>query len=202
MGKGKMEKREKHEAEQFQVVDKRKFVNPDAVDINSAQGEEPRYPSYVEELMAKMKETERRFEERKKQMDDEIGRVRARLETDFGQRIAEERRKLALPFLEILDNLERALGASMESASVENLREGVEMTANLFRAKLRAIGIEAIPVIGQPFDPNLEEAVGVVPVSSPAEDGVVIEELQIGYTMDGQLLRPAQVRVGRADTGR
>ena len=195
-----MEKLETHEAEasRFHVVDKRKFVNTDTIDINSVQEEVPRYPSYVEELIAKVKETERKFEEKKKQIDEEIGRVRARLETDFNQRIDEECRKLALPFLEVLDNLERALAASMESASVEQLREGVEMTAHIFRTKLRAVGVEAIPSVGQPFDPNFAQAVGMVPVDDAAHDGIVVEELQIGYTMRGQLLRPAQVRVGRA----
>ena len=197
----KQEKRENHEVEnsQFHVVDKRKFVNADAVDINTVPDERPRYPSYVEELIAKMKETERQFEEKKKLIDEEIGRVRVRLETDFGQRIDEECRKLALPFLEVLDNLERAVDASTKNASVEHLREGVEMTAQLFRTKLRAIGIEAIPAAGQSFDPNLAQAVGIIQVSDAAEDGMVVEELQIGYMMRGQLLRPAQVRVGRIE---
>jgi len=195
-----MEKRELHEAEasRFHVIDKRKFVNPDAVDINSVPDVTPRYPSYVEELMTKMKETERQFQEKKKQIDEEIGRVRARLETDFKQRIDEECRKLALPFLEVLDNLERAVGASVKNASAEHLREGVEMTANLFRAKLKAIEVEAIPVLSLPFDPNLAQAVGMVPVGDASQDGMVVEELQTGYTMRGQLLRPAQVRVGQA----
>jgi len=195
-----MEKQELHEAKasQFHVVDKRKFVNADAVDTKSVQEEAPRYPSYVEELIAKVKETERRFEEKKNQIDEEIGRVRVRLETDFEQRIEAECRKLTLPFLEVLDNLERALAATVKCASVEQLREGVEMNAHLFRAKLRSIGVEAIPTLGQPFDPNLAQAVGMVQVGDASKDGIVIEELQTGYTMRGQLLRPAQVRVGQA----
>ena len=195
-----MENLEKREAgaSQFHVVDKRKFVSPDAVDINSVEDEKPRYPSYVEELIAKMKETERQFQEKKKQIDEEIGRVRARLENDFEQRIDEECRKIALPFLEVLDNLERAVNAAAKNASVKHLREGVDMTAHLFRTKLRAIGVEAIPAIGRPFDPNLAQAVGMVSVSNAGHDGIVVEELQTGYTMRGQLLRPAQVRVGQA----
>jgi len=73
------------------------------------------------------------------------------------------------------------------------------MTAHLFRAKLQSIGVDAIPAAGQPFDPNVAQAVGMVPVSDAARDGIVVEELQTGYTMRGQLLRPAQVRVGRSE---
>jgi molecular chaperone GrpE len=185
------------EAPQFQVIDKRKFTNFDELDMDSVPEEKPRYPTYVEELMGRMKETERQFQEKKKQIDEEIGRVRARLETDYERKLDIERQKLALPFLEVLDNLQRAMDAAGKTDSVENLLEGVGMTASLFRSKLQSIGIEEIPSLGQPFDPNLEQAVGMIPVTEAAWDGVVVEELQTGYTMQGQLLRPAQVRVGR-----
>ena len=72
------------------------------------------------------------------------------------------------------------------------------MNAHLFRVKLQSVGVEAIPALGQPFDPNLAQAVGMVQVGDASQDGIVIEELQTGYTMRGQLLRPAQVRVGQA----
>jgi molecular chaperone GrpE len=51
--------------------------------------------------------------------------------------------------------------------------------------------------VDQPFDPNLEQAVGTIKVTDAGRDGIVIEEVQTGYRMHGQLLRPAQVRVGR-----
>ena len=89
--------------------------------------------------------------------------------------------------------------AASQAGTVEHLLEGVQMTANLFRSKLQAMGVEAIPALNQPFDPNLEQAVGTVKVTDAASDGVVVEEVQPGYCMNGQLLRPAQVRVGRLE---
>jgi len=71
------------------------------------------------------------------------------------------------------------------------------MTAHLFRSKLRAIGIEAIPAMGQLVDPNLAQAVGMVAVNDAARDGIVVEELQIGYTMRGQLLLPPRCASAR-----
>ena len=185
------------ETQQFQVIDKRKFVNPDKLDMNSTSEEKPRYPTYVEELMGRLKETERQFQEKKKQIDEEIGRVRTRLETDYERKLDLEMQKLALPFLEVLDNLQRALAAARKTGSIDNLLEGVQMTSKLFQTKLQTIGIEAIPSLNQPFDPNLAQAVSMVPVTESAKEGVVVEELQTGYTMRGQLLRPAQVRVGQ-----
>jgi molecular chaperone GrpE len=196
-----MEEQEKQKPEteslDFQVIDKRHFVNMDQIDIASLPDEKPRFPSYVEELMARMAETERRFQEKKKQIDEEIQKTRVRLETDFERRLETEKQKMVLPFLEVLDNLQRAVLASSQSSSAAHLLEGVEMTATLFRSKLRMIGVEAIQTLDLPFDPNLEQAVGTVQVNDAARDGIVVEELQTGYLMNGQLLRPAQVRVGR-----
>jgi molecular chaperone GrpE len=181
----------------FHVVDKRHFVNPDSIDISTPAEEKPRYPTYVEELMARMAETERKFQEKKKQIDEEIGRTKIRLENDFERKMERERQKIVIPFLEILDNLQRALDSASITGKMEHLLEGVQMTANLFRTKLQAIGVEAIPALNEPFNPNLAEAIGTVKASSADRDGIVMEEVQAGYCMNGQLLRPAQVRVGR-----
>ncbi len=181
----------------FQVIDKRQFVNLDKIDTAALPEQKPRYPTYVEELMARMAETERKFQEKKKQIDEEIGRTRARLETDFDRKLELEKQKIVLPFLEVLDNLQRAVDSASQAGTSEHLLEGVQMTANLFRARLQGIGVETIPVLNQPFDPNLGQAVGTVKVADAKSDGVVVEEVQPGYRMNGQLLRPAQVRVGR-----
>lgn len=184
---------------EFQVIDKRHFLNTDTLDTTAAPEEKPRYPSYVEELLARMAETERKFQEKKKQMDEEIARTRVRLEADFERKLELEKQKMVLPFLEVLDNLQRAMDASTRAGTVEHLLEGVQMTANLFRSQLQSLGVESIAALGQPFDPNQAQAIGTIPVKESTSDGVVLEEVQTGYSMRGQLLRPAQVRVGRME---
>jgi len=184
------------ETPDFQVIDKRQFTDIDKIDIRTAPEIKPRYPSYVEELMSRMTETERKFQEKKKQIDEDISKTRSRLEMDFERKLDLEKQKIVLPFLEILDNLQRALNAASQAGTLEHLLEGVQMTASLFLAKLQTLGVEPIPALGQPFDPNLAQAIGTVKVSDAARDGVIVEEVQAGYSMKGQLLRPAQVRVG------
>lgn len=186
------------EPQEFQVIDKRQFLNVDNFDKNAVE-EKPRFPSYVEELITRTKETERKFEEKKKQIDDEIARTRTRLETDFQRKLDLEKQKILLPFLEVLDNLQRAIVAG-PTGTVGHLIEGVKLTANLFRSKLQALGVEPIAALNQPFDPNLEQAVGMVKVTEASQEGIVLEEVQPGYCIDGQLLRPAQVRVGKIDS--
>ena len=188
------------ETPEFQVIDKRHFVNLDQIDIDkeALPVEKPRYPSYVEELMSKMAETERRFQEKKKQIDEEINRTKARLEADFDRKLGLEKQQIVLPFLEVLDNLQRAIDTGM-NGSTAHLIKGIEMTTALFRSKLQSIGVEPVSVLDQAFDPNLAQAVGVVKVEDSSRDGVIVEEVQTGYTLNGQLLRPAQVRVGRLE---
>ncbi|MGD0307997.1 MAG: nucleotide exchange factor GrpE [Acidobacteriota bacterium] len=191
------------ESAEFKVVDKRHFANVDEVAISSGPVEEkPRYPSYVEELMARTAETERRYAEKVKQIDQEVARVKARLEAEHERQFARARQDLLLPFLEVLDNLERALRAESQAGTHDDLVGGLKMTVDLFRAKLKKQEIEPVEVLGLPFDPNVSQAIGVVPVLDRAQDGVVVEELLRGYRMGDSLVRPAQVRVGQYQDGR
>jgi molecular chaperone GrpE len=199
MDEQEKEQNSETESQDFQVIDKRQFMNLDNIDKETLPEGKPRYPTYVEELMERVAETERKFREKKQQIDEEISRTKARLEADLDRRLGLEKQKILLPFIEILDNLQRALDSASKTGEVEHLLEGVQMTANLFLAKLQAAGVEPIPVSDQPFDPNVAEAVGTVAVTEPSQDGTVVEELQTGYLMDDQLLRPAQVKVGRLE---
>ena len=75
--------------------------------------------------------------------------------------------------------------------------EGVRATANLFESKMFGLGLAALESEGQDFNPEIHEAVEIVPVESD-QDNKVIAEFQTGYKFGDRLLRPARVRVGRA----
>lgn len=60
-------------------------------------------------------------------------------------------------------------------------------------------GVRTVPAVGEAFDPAVHEAVERVPVSDPADDGVVRAERRTGYLLDDRLLRAARVAVGSAD---
>jgi molecular chaperone GrpE len=181
----------------FQVIDRRHFANADGLPAGASAEEKPRYPTYVEELLARVAETQRRFEEVKSEMRQEVERTRARLSADFDRRVQLEKRDLILPLLEVLDNLERALSAAESAPNHDSLRQGIEMTASLFRSKLRSMGVVSIDVLNQPFNPHEGQASSTVPVSSPELDGIVVDELARGYRLGDHVLRPAQVRVGQ-----
>ena len=180
----------------FQVIDRRPFANLEDLPLQAPLEEKPRYPTYVEELQARVSETQRRFEEMKSQMRDEVERTRARLHADFERRVQLEKRNTILPLLEVLDNLERALAAAGSARNPEALQQGIEMTVGLFRSKLRSLGVESIEVLNRPFDPHEGQATATVQVTSPDLDGIVVDEVARGYRMGDQILRPAEVRVG------
>ena len=95
--------------------------------------------------------------------------------------------------LSVIDSLEMGLEAA-SNATVESLLEGKQATLKLLRAALAKSGIESIDPEGEPFDPQLHEAMTVQP-SETAEPGSVLAVIQKGYQLNGRLLRPARVVV-------
>jgi molecular chaperone GrpE len=96
--------------------------------------------------------------------------------------------------LELADNLQRALDAPQDDAA--GLRRGVELIAQQLQAKLRRFGVEPMEVRGREFDPTQHEAVLAVDSDSLPSHSVV-DEVQRGYLLNGEVLRPARVTVAR-----
>ncbi len=116
-----------------------------------------------------------------------------------GERLREDaqarvRRELLARFLDVNDNLERAL-AHLDAEPAQ-LLAGIEATYRDLARLLTREGVQVVDCQDAPFDPAVHEAVGVVPV--PGLDGErVISVERPGYTLNGELLRPARVMVGR-----
>ncbi len=84
--------------------------------------------------------------------------------------------------------------AAAENASVESLIEGKNATLKLLATVMGQFGIEEVNPEGEPFDPELHEAISMQP-SDKVEPGSVVTVVQKGYTLNGRLLRPAMVIV-------
>jgi molecular chaperone GrpE len=154
--------------------------------------------------------------------DFENYRKRAAREAEDAERRGKA--SVARELLPALDNLERALkstghdpatgrpaGASEptpeeedaaaydvpseEVSAHEALARGVALVYGELRAALERAGVETYDPTGEPFDPNTSEALATRPAQDGAESGVVIETLERGYRLDGQVLRPARVVV-------
>jgi len=94
--------------------------------------------------------------------------------------------------LPVADNLERALNHAEDTSGP--LAEGVVMVLRQFMDVLTARGLEPIPAMGVPFDPNVHEALSYLPSEEHAA-GVVMSEFERGYRLGSAVLRPSRVVV-------
>jgi molecular chaperone GrpE len=102
--------------------------------------------------------------------------------------------KLIESLLPAFDNLERALQSSRQNPDFESLVKGLEMVFRQMEQTLSQEGLETIEAVGQPFDPELHQAVMQEEVEG-AESGIVVEELQKGFKLKDKVLRPSMVKV-------
>ncbi|WP_199351017.1 nucleotide exchange factor GrpE [Haliangium ochraceum] len=133
--------------------------------------------------------------------DDELERAKARIEKESKRQIELRTQRLLLDFLEVLDDLERArASAAKEGAggdSGDAIVQGLELVRKGFELKLAGHGVEHVPALGAAFDPSVHEAMGLVPVSDPAQNDTVVAVLSEGYRLGDEVLRPARVMIGR-----
>jgi molecular chaperone GrpE len=122
----------------------------------------------------------------------EIENVRKRAVRIADERLATSRKALIGKFLPVLDNLERAL-KFQDGAS---LRDGLQATLKGFEGLLSSEGVVPIETMGKPFDPRAAEAISMRD-SDEHDDDVVIEEVQRGFRLGDDLLRPAMVVVAK-----
>jgi molecular chaperone GrpE len=125
----------------------------------------------------------------------EIDNVRKRALKIADERLTGARKALIGKFLPVLDNLERAL--KYEDSA--DLRGGLQATLRGFESLLSSEGVKPIETVGKPFDPSAAEAIATR--ETEQADDVVVEEVQRGYRLGDELLRPAMVVVGRRPEG-
>jgi molecular chaperone GrpE len=187
------------DAVEVKVEDRRFWARGQSSAAEEATGPaEQRYPSFVEELQARLKQSEERLDATlasHRRMQAEFEQVRQRLQRDVELRVHEAKVSVFAGLLETADHLERALAAAAEGG--ESFREGLRLIHARLLAALGAQGVERIDLLGAPYDPEIAEAVAVVEVADPSQHDLVVAEVRPGYRLGERLLRPAQVQVGR-----
>ncbi len=102
----------------------------------------------------------------------------------------------ALKLIPVHDNLARTVAAIDRGLTVEKLRAGVEAVERQLTTALESEGVIRVKSVGEPFDPHVHEALGVVESGEhPSE--TVVEEIEAGYTLGDRVVRPARVRVAQ-----
>jgi molecular chaperone GrpE len=172
---------------------------PDAPEIFDAPVSEPLVAesSIVEEELALLSEELESARQERDQYLDALRRLKAEFENSRKRQERERERmlsmateKLVQELLPVLDNLDRALEAGGD------IREGVLATRNQLADVLGNEGLLPVASDGQPFDPNVHEAV-MGRLSEEHEEGIILQTFQRGYLLNGKPIRPAKVVVAK-----
>jgi len=117
---------------------------------------------------------------------------RRRIERNDKTAVEEETRKIIVPFLDIVDDLEKALKWMSKDEPVS--ANGVRLIHHKLLVQLESLGVIPFDCVGEPFDHDLHEAVAIEK-NTECDSGIVTDELRRGYRRNSVLLRAAQVRI-------
>jgi molecular chaperone GrpE len=193
--------------EPLRVTDRRFWVHPHAEEATGDVSSSLK-PSYVEELEKKLAESQKKLEEVlatyrvfKAEADAETRQAKERIQNEYNRRVIQAKGTFAERLVEVLENLDRALAASSETESFSILLEGVKLIRSQFSTALFDLGLQEMQVIGEPFNPEVAEAIQIREVDNETADNQVLEVISKGYTLNGTLIRPARVVVGKFKIG-
>lgn len=147
------------------------------------------------DLAAELENAKANYLRAKAEIENVLKRTRREIE--------EQQRYAALPvvrdLLAVVDNLHRAIEAAQKDDNAGGLLEGVKLVEAQLRGVLDQHGCKPIKALGEPFDPNLHDAIGQEP-SNKIPPNHVSRELQIGYQLYDRVVRPSQVFVSTGPT--
>ncbi|HSC68637.1 MAG TPA: nucleotide exchange factor GrpE [Cellvibrio sp.] len=155
----------------------------------------------IETLQAQLATLATAYESAKEQSlraQAEAQNARRRAEQDIEKAHKFGLEKMVNDLLPVVDNLERALAAiDTSNEAFTSVVEGIQLTHKSFVDALARHQVIAVNPQGEPFDPNLHQAVSAVP-NPDVEPNTVLNCFQKGYTLHGRLVRPAMVVVSKA----
>lgn len=155
------------------------------------------HPSYIE-LQQKLTEAEKKADEsydRMLRMQAETDNIQRRSQRDIENAHKYALEKFVLELLPVIDSLERSVSVSEDHQ--HSVLEGVNLTLQMLYAALEKFKIQQVNPVGQPFNPELHQAVSTQ-VDPSVEPGMVLNVLQKGYLLNSRLIRPALVVVSKA----
>lgn len=166
-----------------------------------------------EDNLADLSEEERKIVELEKALEDaeakaaenmdlalrtkaEAENIRRRSENEVSNARKYAIEKFAEELLAVVDSLEQGLQAKAEHEESKAMKEGMELTLKMTLSTLNKFGVEQLNPIEEVFDPQLHEAMTMVP-SPDHEKNTIIDVFQKGYSLNGRIIRPARVVVAQ-----
>jgi molecular chaperone GrpE len=184
----------------LKVTDRRWWARGEA---DAPAAEEPKLkPTYIEELESRLAAKDAELQQllsKYRGAADEFEQARVRLRKEIARDVERSRRQVLVSFLDVLDNLDRALDAAGDRGG-DPLTQGVALVRQQFLSTLEALGVSRIDPLGHPFDPARHEAVTTIPAGPDAPAGHIAGVVRPGYLIGDEVLRPAMVAVAGGST--
>jgi len=151
--------------------------------------------SEEENLLEKERTRAQNMEDRYLRVNAEFENYKKRMLRESSDRFKFFNLDLIKELLPSLDNIDRAIShAKSDNTDVESIIVGLEMVDKMTHEVFEKYGVTRVKTVGEEFDPNIHQAVGVDD-SASVPDNQVVEECLGGYTLHGRIIRPAMVRV-------
>ncbi len=156
---------------------------PEPSQTKSAEGEKPAPVAELKDAKEQLLRFKADFENTKK-----------RLERDKSDAIRFANERLLAEILPVVDNFDRAMISISEGHDLEKVKQGLKLAQDELHKILEMHGVQIIQSVGLEFNPQLHEAVAVVE-DPKFKEGMVVDEIQKGYVLNGRLIRPSKVRI-------
>lgn len=157
------------------------------------EGGQPEGLSLEEQLAAATAEAARNLDGWQR-TQAEFANARKRFEKQRGEIYAQANADVAAKLLPIVDDFERALETTPTSGQNDAWHSGILLVHRKVMAMLEEMGVQSIPAVGEPFDPNFHEAL-MQESSDEYDSGIVVREMRRGYQMGDRVIRPSLVVV-------
>jgi len=102
-----------------------------------------------------------------------------------------------IKLLPVMDDFDRALNHMKNVSDEDPIKQGVELVNTKFRKTMEQLGVKEMDVIGQPFDPEYQEAITMIPAPTPDLKDKVIDVTEKGYLLNDNVIRFAKVVIGQ-----
>lgn len=142
-----------------------------------------------------LKEKQELFEKLQR-LSADYANFQKRVPKQLADSVAYEKDKMVKAILPVMDNFEHTLKVADTAENTATLAKGIKIIYDQLMAALKSMGVEQIKGAGEKFDPTQHQAI-MQQADPEKEDDTVLEEFQVGYKLDGRIIRPSRVKVNK-----
>lgn len=168
-------------------------IHPEAITENGTNDDSTSATSRVEDLENQLSEQKDKF----LRLFAEFDNYKKRTAKDKLDYMSMAGKDVLLEMISVKDDFERAIKSFENSDDLAAIKEGVSLIYDKLNKSIEKKDAKKIESVGKPFDVELHEAITEIPVTDDALKGVVIDEIEPGYTLHDKVIRYAKVVVGR-----